>query len=142
MGFVSGSEKTAQIAITQMVDDATAQLKPAKINLAFSAVCNVAHQVTLGTTRGALLPDSLATETQGPFLKEVRYRATAQWGATTVTLAADGSGPRDAVEDIATARVGDLSIEIAVDGGNNDLTTPVLAGSYSDILTLRVGARL
>jgi hypothetical protein len=129
---ISG-QSGATIAIKEIIDQTSALLKPATINLAAYAVCNMPHQLTVTSTRGALLPENPGTEAQGLFLKEIHYRATARWGAQTVTLLAGGGGvSRSQTQDIPTARAGDLALEIRVDGTDNDLTTPVMEGQYSD----------
>ena len=140
MAFAASGQSGASIAITEMIDQTSALLKPATINLAAYAVCNMPHQLTVASTRGALLPDNLGAEVQGPFLREIHYRATAHWGAQTITLLADGAGvTHSKTQDIATARKGDLTIEIRVDGSDNDLATPVMEGQYSDHVRFTFG---
>ena len=140
MAFTATGATAATIAITEMIDQTSALLKPASINLAAYAVCNLPHQLTVASTQGALLPENVSAEAQGPFLKEIHYRATARWGAQTLTLLANGAtGTHSTTQDIPTARKGDLTIEIRVDGGDNDLTMPVMEGQYSDNVRFTFG---
>ena len=133
MAFNATAQTSATIAITEMIDQTSALLKPASINLAAYAVCNVPHQLTVASTLGALVPENVGAEVQGPFLKEIHYRATARWGTQTLTLLANGStGTHSVSQDVPTARKGDLAIEIRVDGEDNDLSMPVMEGQYSD----------
>lgn len=142
MAFAGGSSSGATISIPEMTEATSATLKPASMLLSVSAVCNVGHQVTLTSTRGALVPEMTANIAQGDFLDKIRYRAVAEWGADAVVLAADsGTGPSTVMRDIAGPRKGDLRLQISVDGSNNDLTIPVLAGTYSDSLILTISAR-
>ena len=142
MGLAAGTVSSGIITISQMIDDATATLKPATIALSIRGLCNIPHNLTLASSRGALVSENASLEVQGTFLKKVHYRAIAQWGPATATLLADGGSASPTVShDMALAHVGDLTIDITVDGANNDLTVPVVAGTYSDTLAVRIGAR-
>lgn len=142
MTFAAAGEAGTTVAITEMIDQTNALLKPASINLAAYAICNMPHQLTVTSTQGALVPENSGGEAQGPFLKEIRYRATARWGAQTLTLLANGTGgARSATRDIPTAQKGDLTIEIRVDGTDNDLTTPVMEGRYLDTVRFTFGPK-
>jgi hypothetical protein len=139
---LGGGDSGATVAITQMVDEATALLKPATIDLAIRAVCNVPHNLTLSSLRGALVPADQTAEVAGPFLSEVRYRATARWGTRTATLiASGGAAAHSTSQDIGNAQRGDLGIEIRIGADDNDLTAPVMAGSYTDTIELSISAR-
>jgi hypothetical protein len=140
MTLASAGATGATIAITEMIDPTNALLKTANINLAAYAVCNVPHQLTVASTQGALLPETMGADEQGLFLKEIRYRLTARWGSETLTLIANGAaGTHSTTRDIPTARRGDLTLEISVDGADNDLTTPVREGRYSDVIRVTFG---
>lgn len=151
MRTVTGQNMTLQslgdgksgITITEMVDNATATLKPAGMELSLHVVCNVSHQITITSTRGALVPQEQVVATTGDFLKEIKYRATARWGGQTIVLLANNpAGPRAETRNIAGARTGDFSLEIRMDAADNDLTVPVLATTYSDVFRIEIGARL
>jgi hypothetical protein len=143
MALASAGEAAATITITDMIDNATARLKPALIGLAFRAVCNVPHTLTLTSAHGALVSANQASHLQGGFLDRVRYRATAHWGGQEVALAvAGGTSEQSVTQTIAGAQAGDISIEIQIDESANDPTLPVLAGTYEDVLTVFLSARL
>jgi hypothetical protein len=143
MSLAGAGSAGARITVTQLIDNAAATLKPATVDLAVNAICNVPHQLTLTSTQGALVPDAQTIEAEGAFLKTIYYRATAIWGADNVSLVANGSSaPQSASRDIATPRMGDLTVQVRVDGMDNELTTPVLAATYSDVLTITINARL
>jgi hypothetical protein len=140
MTFAVSGTTGAAIAFTEMIDQTSALLKPATINLAAYAICNMPHQLTVASTQGALLPENAGAEVEGPFLREIHYRATTQWGAQTLTLLANGAdGTRSTTRNVPTAQKGDLTIEIRVDGSDNDLTTPVMEGHYSDTIRFVFG---
>lgn len=129
----TGGNNGAAVQLIQMIDQKNARLRAAKISLSVYAICNMPHQLTLISTKGALIPETSGADVQGAFLKEIRYRATARWGAQTLTLFASGiTAPHITTKDIPSAQRGDLTIEITVDGVDNDLTTPVLVGHYAD----------
>lgn len=137
-GAVSGA-----VTITAMIDDTTAHLKPATIQLAARAICNHPHHLSLRTARGALIAEANQGVSAAGFLKEVRYQASATWGPHTATLTTDGTpGLISAPPANAPAQAGDLTLEIRIDGTSNNLETPVLAGTYLDILTIQIGALL
>jgi hypothetical protein len=143
MLLAAGANSGGIVTITEMIDNTNARLKEASIQLIFPAVCNVAHDLSLASARGALVATSEAESLQGEFLEEVRYRATARWGSKNVVLiAGGGASPPSRVESIETAQAGDMSLEINIDETDNDTTLPVLAGSYADTLTILISARL
>jgi hypothetical protein len=139
MTMSSGNDAT-HLNISTMFEAATATLKPAAITLALRGVCNVPHQLSLSTAIGVMRAAN-QREAQTIFVDQVRYRATAQWGPQSLTLIADGSGPKRVDLVVGHAEAGDLQIEIKVDGSENDLTAPVIAGTYSDVITLNIAAR-
>jgi len=143
MTLASSGIASSTVAITEMVDDATATLKAASIQLSLRASCNIPHRITLISAQGGLESDSENTSLNGAFLGKVGYQATAQWGSQGTTLITNGTpGQRSDAPAIVGPRAGDVNIEIKIDGTNNDTTLPVLAGSYSDTLTVHIGAPL
>jgi hypothetical protein len=137
----SGGNGSTRIAIGRMTDDATAKLRASTLILSIPAVCNVPHLVGLSSARGALLPQSPG-DARPPFLRKVHYRATAQWGTRSFTLIANDAGPQTIDQSIGTAATGDMTIEIRIDGTDNNLEAPVVADTYSDTLVLRIASSL
>ena len=140
MTLSSGGDAT-RVNVSSMFDEATATLKPGSITLAVLAICNLPHQVGLSTAAGVMRPLN-PQEARAPFIGEVRYRAIARWGSQNLMLIADGSGPKSVNVETAHAAVGEFHVEIKVDGTDNDLTIPVVADTYSDIIVLHIAARL
>jgi hypothetical protein len=139
MTMSSGNNAT-HLNISTMFDATTATLRPAAITLALRGVCNVPHQLSLSTAIGVMRAAN-QQEAQAIFVDQVRYRATAQWGPQSITLIADGSGPKRVDLVLGHAEVGDLQVEIRVDGSDNDLTAPLIADTYSDVIILNIAAR-
>src|SRR5688572_15372385 len=77
MALGSAAAGGATVAVTEMVDNSTARLKRATISLAFQAVCNVPHELTLTSARGGLTPVTDISVLQGEFLTKIHYRASA-----------------------------------------------------------------
>jgi hypothetical protein len=143
MSLSGAGSAGARITVTELIDATAATLKPATVDLAVNAICNMPHQLTLTSTRGALVPEMPPIEADGAFLKTIHYRATANWGTDNLSLIANGSSaPHSASRDIPVPRVGDLTVQVRVDGTDNEMTTPVLSAIYSDILTITINARL
>jgi hypothetical protein len=129
------------VTVKELLDENTGRIKPAVIDLSVAAVCNTPHQIRLKSEKGALRSETLPDDPKGTFLKDVKYRAILRWGASTTTLIANGAGTsHEASEDIQRPVVGDLNVEIRVDGTDNDLSTPLLEGAYTDVLTITVTA--
>jgi hypothetical protein len=142
MALGSATAGVATLTITELIDSTTARLKPAAIALTLAAVCNVPHHITLSSQRGALVASSQALSSQGTFLTELRYRATAQWGHQTVAFIASGSSvTHSEAQVVGGAQAGDVSVEIRIDGSDNDISLPVLAGTYEDTLIISANAR-
>src|SRR5687768_8444434 len=57
MSLTGAGSTGARIAVTELIDVAAATLKPATVDLAVNAVCNVPHQLTLTSAQGALVPE-------------------------------------------------------------------------------------
>ena len=139
MTMSSGNDAT-HLNISTMFESATATLKPASMTLALRGVCNVPHHLSLSTAIGVMRAAN-QQEAQTIFVDEVRYRATAQWGPQSVTLVADGSGPKRVDLIVGHAEAGDLQVEIRVGGDENDLAAPIIADTYADIIILSIAAR-
>jgi hypothetical protein len=142
MALGSAAAGGATVAVTEMVDNSTARLKRATISLAFLAVCNVPHELTLTSARGGLTPVTDISVLQGAFLTKIHYRASARWGAAEAMLVTSGNPGTRGTTQSASAQAGELTVEITMDETDNDPTLPVIAGTFEDVLTISITARL
>lgn len=130
-GFASST-----INITKLLDDTNATVKASSITLTYpSALCNYNAIISLATANGGLV-------TQSPgapgFLNKVDYVIQGTWGGVTLPmLDTTGKTPNSYVSaDAGGAAVGDLVLNITMPDG----TMPVVAGQFSDIITVKIGA--
>jgi hypothetical protein len=141
--IVSGSSLNAgyavnSVTLTQLIDPTTALANDSSISLQIAhALCNHSAWLSLGSRNGGLTSSTGASVAAGQFLTVIPYVAAASWGGLTLTLDT-GSGVNIAKGEVAGANSGSLSLNIAVHKG----ATPVVQGTYSDVLTVKIGAPL
>jgi hypothetical protein len=111
------------------------------MTLAFPAMCNSVHRVTLTTENNGLWRD-FAGVPNNAFGSAVPYQANIEWSGDQALLNADASGRHENLETflVNEPRVGDIEVGIQVSAGATNVSTgaPLLAGDYADVLTLTV----
>ena len=132
----------ATLEIETFVNATTLASQAASVEVAFDAVCNYPHLLTLASANNGLWRQSVAPAV-APFANAVPYRATATWGDVQIKLDAD-SGSRRAVSSKSssqTPRAGQVTLALQVDPGASNVATnsPLLQGSYSDLITVTLG---
>jgi hypothetical protein len=143
MSIGSATLSTGQISVDELVDQSTATLNLASIELEMTGVCNQAHTVSLQTTSGGLVPENTASVTGGPFIIHVNYRATVQWGNQTTVLQTNSTpGAKSASGLIPGPSQGVLNLLVNIDSTNNDMNIPLVEGAYSDTLVIQIGQPL
>lgn len=143
MSLAGANLQSGQIAVTQLIDESTARLKAASIQIEILGVCNSAHHLTLVTARGGLAPEAQVIAADGLFSHHVNYRAEAAWGGQSVTLVTDATpGKKSPTGLIAGANDGALNLRVIIDGATNDMTSPTASGVYFDLLILQIGLPL
>lgn len=106
----------------------------------FDVLCNNSTTVTLSSANGGLNGDSGLTATS-PFSKKINYTATAtgvDGGSTNLSLTTDGTPAGSSNVHIGGAIAATVPVAISsptINGGS-----VLLAGGYSDVLTLSVVA--
>ncbi len=121
--------------------DADGHLVAANFTLNFASTCNFASRVTLTTAKGAMKPDSailLNPATASAFATRIDYTASAVWGPTGANLnTAFGGGAAPGTQSIGSYYGSPISDTLAVTITiNNNPSTVVAAGHYSDVLTI------
>lgn len=137
------------VALT-LANASTAALEASGFTLTYAGMCNYAHSVGIKATNGGLLNASAVANAPiaGTFVQRVGYTASAAWGgvtaavpgATTSTSAATGVAAAMIAQQSAVAgsNLGDLVLTVAIAADAN----PVVAGTYSETLTLKIGATI
>ena len=143
MSLGGATLSSGQISVTQLVDDSTARLKSASIQIEILGICNGPHSVSLRTNGGGLSPQEQLSAVGGSFLDHVNYRAEAQWGGQTVVLQTDATpGKVSPIGTVAGAYDGPLNLKVTIDGTSNDMTLPTANGVYSNSLVVQIGLPL
>lgn len=135
----SSTAAASSLTVTSFIDTA-AVANAAALTLTYAnAMCNYAHNVGVQTTNGGIKQQSgTTTVIGGTFANNVNYTATATFGGSTATITTNGTANAKQSTAVAGANMGNLVLTVSVAAGTN----PVLQGSYSDTLTLQIGAAL
>ena len=130
-----GSSPTT-INFSPAVNPTTALLNAANAVWAADAMCNnFATQATLASQSGTMFNAALPTVVSGSFLNKVDYSVTGNWASVVlVPLLANQppNTPTRASTPIGGAINGALQLTFAVPASG----LPLLAGSYTDVMTL------
>ena len=140
MSLSGAGQNSAAISVDQLIDSSSGVLKKASIQLEILGLCNQAHHLSVMTSRGGLRLEDQTTVVGGNFLNHVNYRAQVDWAGRTTVLNTDATaGKKSSVGPIDGPNRGPLNISLLIDSSNNNLTIPLLVGSYIDSLTVQIG---
>jgi hypothetical protein len=128
------------IVTFDLADATTANLKASTIRLTFGGMCNYSPTtLSLKSTKGGLIAGSAPALPISGFLTRIDYTATAQWGTASAGFTTDGSLPIVSNSSaVNSPRNVNLVLNIMIDAA----TTPVIAGTYTDTLTVQLGTPL
>ena len=135
---VNASYAANTITLTQVVDPTTALVNEASVTLQVAnAMCNNNAWLRLQSRNGALTSNAAAggASGSGEFLTVIPYTVAANWGRLNLTLDTS-TGAKVAKEPTGGANAGSLSLNLVTQKS----ALPVLQGTYSDVLTVKVGA--
>lgn len=133
--FALTGAQSAQINITQLVDQTTAQPRAASISLAVPIICNTAHRLIITTTNGGLARVGAISHNPGSvngFREFLPYQVTANWSGQNVTGGSQTLSPVNISTTDGAA--GQLSLTIDVPAGGD----PLVAGVYSDSVVIEL----
>lgn len=140
MTLTGASLQSGQINITQLIDESTARLKVASIQIEILGICNQSHYVSLMTNRGGLEPAEPGAVVSGSFTRHVNYRVEAIWGGQTVILQTDATPGKKSTSGVVNGpNDGALNLRVTIDGSSNDMSLPTENGIYSDSITVQIG---
>jgi hypothetical protein len=154
-GTVSGDKNPASVSLSlgsDVIDPTTAFTNSATKTLTLSAFCNYGdHHLSLHSKNGGLT-NPASTPFSGVFHRRIEYKATLSgWGPTDASVEADGdltSGASSAggvsfgdseKSTKVTAATATTTAKLSITTKANS-TAPLLAGLYSDVLTVKMGA--
>jgi len=129
------------IRITQLTDPATMATRAASFDIGFTAECNYAHRLVVESQNNGLWRSALTGEGPG-FADAVPYTAVVRWGDTTTTFRADAEVRQISTITVPVNRptqgVIELQFQILAGASNLQSFSPLLAGTYSDIIRVTV----
>jgi hypothetical protein len=134
----------ATLEIETLVNPTTLQTQAASVQLAMQAVCNYPHELTLSSANNGLWrQSSTSAAPPAPFASAVPYLATASWGVQDVSISADTASRRPVTTNssVDEPRFGNITLSLQIDPGASNVATnsPLLAGTYSDLITITLG---
>lgn len=128
------------LQIDRLVDPRTLSTNGASAEVSFDAICTVPHRIVLESRGNGLWRNNASGGRSPGFADGVPYSAEIVWGGVRerfeATAVSRGSNSR--ISDVAEAAVGELRLALAIQPGasNGALNAPLLAGVYSDTLTI------
>lgn len=131
VSFAATGANAGEIRISQLVDPSTAQVREAQVALLLPIVCNSAHRFLLKSSNGGLQRDG-ATAANNNFRARVPYEVSAMWQGRQLRQTTDAAG--DFAIDVPGSGAGDLALTINIQPGGQ----PLVAGSYSDTITVQL----
>ena len=140
---VSGASVNAEyaantITLTQLIDPATTLVNEASLTLRSAyAMCNNNAWLRLQSRNGGLALSSASgvASRSGGFRTVIPYTVAATWGGLHLTLDTS-TGAKAVTIPTGGANAGSLSLNLVTQKG----ALPVLQGTYSDVLMVKVGA--
>jgi hypothetical protein len=128
------------ITLTQFLDPTTALVNQSTLRLQIAnAMCNYNAWLSLSSQNGGLTSSNaggVAAGSEG-FLTVVPYNVQANWGSINLSLDT-GTGAKLAKVQAGGANSGNLSLTFTTEKS----ALPVVQGTYSDVVTVKVGASL
>ncbi|KQY75384.1 hypothetical protein [Brevundimonas sp. Root1423] len=131
----------SSIRIVSLVNPQSLATTAATAELNLTAVCTVPHRLTVQSRNNGLWRAQGGAVNGGAgFTSAVPYRVDVEWGDVRDRLDVDAlsRGPRQRSTLIDKPVVGDLTLLVVIEPGASNLyaNAPLLAGAYSDILTV------
>ena len=137
-GATNATYAANTITLTQFIDPSTALVTASTMPLQISnAMCNYNAWLSVSSQNGGMTSSNASTVVGGSFLTTVPYTVQASWGTLTVTLDTS-TGNKVAKTQAAGANAGALSLNFATVAS----TLPVVQGTYSDVVTVKIGASM
>ena len=117
----------------------------AQTTLTFDGMCNYGAQISIESSSGGIKSDWTGP-IDGDFVTEVFYQASAFWSAggppiVFTSMTTNGTPETSASSVAANPINGEFSVIIDLEEPANS-SAPMLSGTYSDTLTVQIGAAL
>lgn len=131
---------SAPVITFNVANPTTAFLNTAKIRLTYPAICNYSPTtLSLKTTKGGMIVGAAPAATVSGFLTRIDYEASASWGTAAAIVMTNGT--QNEVSNSSTINAPrNTSLQLTID--ITGVSTPLIAGTYTDTLTLQIGVPL
>lgn len=134
------------LRIVQLTDPQTLAAKAASATVAFSAVCNFPHKVTVESQNNGLWPTDGRLATPGTtFASALPYEASFTWADAAGTLLANAKTRALTSQGVTidNPAEGDLVLHFNLRQGASNVAdnAPVLAGAYGDTIRITMEPR-
>jgi hypothetical protein len=123
----------AAVEFRRFVDPDTALPLPITLNIAFTSTCNFSHRVTLASRDGGIARVGGATAAPG-FAFSRNYSAEVAWAGGQSQFTTSGTAGEGTGLNVPGANIGGFDLTVSAPAG----ATPLLAGAYTDVLTIQV----
>ncbi len=140
--LVSATANASAVQFSNFASPANAQLTPNQdFTLTVQATCNYAHSFGLKSQNGGL-KNTTTSVVGGSFIQSVNYTVGGLWGLHPIALQTFGlpNTKSFGFGDVDGANRG--SVVLAVSLNNPLFNRPLVAGAFTDVLTLQLGAPL
>jgi hypothetical protein len=126
------------IDLTGAFDQQTSSLKDSTLILNYANMaCNYAANISLKSENGGLIQETASVLQNDDFLTRVDYQATASFCGKSVTIQTQGSSVSDTIQCGAGLNISDLMLTLKTFSSHGK---PFLAGTYRDVLTIKIGS--
>lgn len=133
----SPGAETSTVTIADLANPTNAQLYDNTIMLKYeNVICNYAANVGIGTTNGGLSYTGTVTDLTGDFATNINYRGSANFADAGPSFVTAGSATS---ANVSTTGAAVDTLLIQIDQMDAD-GKPLLNGTYTDTITVRVGA--
>lgn len=136
----SGSVYTVQ----ELADPNTLTTRAARLTLNMAAMCNGVHRIVVTSENSGLWRQGAPSQPAG-FGTGVPYRLTLSWAGENPYLDADASSRQAREWQLLVGRPNaggiEMTFEIQAGATNAGIGAPMVAGAYSDVVTVSVEAQ-
>lgn len=123
----------AAVEFRRFVDPDTALPLPLTLNIQFISTCNFSHRVTILSRDGGIARVGGGTLASG-FASSRNYTAELAWAGNQSQFTTNGTAGGSTGFNVLGANLGGFDLNVSAPSS----ATPLLAGNYTDVLTIQV----
>lgn len=123
----------AAVEFRRFVDPDTALPLPLTLNIRFTSTCNFSHRMTLASRDGGIARVGGGLAASG-FALSRNYTAEVAWAGGQSQFTTSGNAGEGTGLNVLGANIGGFDLNVSAPLG----ATPLLAGDYTDVLTIQI----